>query len=76
MTHEPTMFQHLKAGHDTNGNPRRCFVILDNTGTVLDVIDEGYAGRPLWLRDLVELPNVTVSAGEYRSFLKMAAKVA
>ena len=36
---------HLDAGHDTNGNPRRVFVLLDEKG-IHDVIDEGYRGTP------------------------------
>ena len=33
----------LDAGHDTNGNPQRIFVILDAEGIVA-TYDEGYAG--------------------------------
>jgi hypothetical protein len=35
---------HINAGNDTNGNPRRGFIIVDSQGTAIDFIDEGYAG--------------------------------
>lgn len=65
------VFQHVKAPNDTNGNPRRCFVIydLDSGRGITEVIDEGYSGRPIRLRDMYELANVNVSAREYRSFI-------
>lgn len=33
----------LNAGHDTNGNPRRVYVVLRD-GQLFDAIDEGYHG--------------------------------
>ena len=62
-------FQHLKAGHDSNGNPRRCFVGYDKKGNIAIVADEGYSGRPGWTNGVVELPSVNVSFSEYRAFL-------
>lgn len=35
---------HINAGHDTNGNPRRGWIIVDSQGAAIDFIDEGYAG--------------------------------
>lgn len=36
---------HLCAKNDVNGNPRRCFVVLDARGRTVETIDEGYAGE-------------------------------
>lgn len=35
---------HLSAGKDTNGNPRRCFVLTHALDGYLDATDEGYEG--------------------------------
>ena len=70
---QPTMYQRWKAPNDTNGNPRRVFLVFDAEGNVLDVIDEGYAGRPGWLRGLIQLPDVHCFAHEYRDWLRQAA---
>jgi hypothetical protein len=35
---------HINAGNDTNGNPRRGWIIVDSQGTAIDFIDEGYSG--------------------------------
>jgi hypothetical protein len=34
---------HLRAPNDTNGNPRRIFVQINN-GAIIDTADEGYRG--------------------------------
>jgi hypothetical protein len=34
----------LCAKNDNNGNPRRIFVVLDATGSIVDTIMEGYEG--------------------------------
>ena len=42
---------HLVAKNDTNGNPRRCYLVIDpETATVIEAIDEGYQGRAAWKR--------------------------
>ena len=77
MTNErvaPMAWQHLNAGNDTNGNPRRVFVVYAMSGNILDVIDEGYAGTPRWLRDLPQLPGFIIKPSEYKQLLKLAAK--
>ena len=35
---------HLDSGQDTNGNPKRCFVIYNAAGDYVDAVDEGYEG--------------------------------
>lgn len=71
----PFMFQRLRARNDINGNPRRCFVVMDGRGAILDVIDEGYGGWPRECRGLIELPEINVSAKEYASFLKFKGRL-
>lgn len=71
--HIPHLYQRFNAGNDTNGNPRRVFVVYSSGGTVLDTIDEGYAGAPQWVRQLHQLPDVRCSVSEYRDWLKMGA---
>jgi hypothetical protein len=39
--------QRYCARNDTNGNPRRVFVIRDEAGVIVATADEGYAGRPV-----------------------------
>lgn len=34
----------LCAKNDSNGNPRRCYVLLDSDGAVVCAVDEGYEG--------------------------------
>lgn len=46
-----TTVLHLCTKNDTNGNPRRVYVGLDEQGHVLRTEDEGYAGAPDWVRD-------------------------
>lgn len=42
------LIQHLNAGNDTNGNPRRCFLVYNDQGTTVECIDEGYRGEAAW----------------------------
>ncbi len=65
-----TMFQRLNAGHDTNGNPRRVFVLLDYNGDIVHTIDEGFSGTPKECKGLLELPSLDISAGLYRKLLR------
>lgn len=67
---QPKFYQHLRAENDRNGNPRRLFAVYDNNGDVVDLIDEGYAGEPRWLRELKQLPSVNIVNAEYRSWLR------
>jgi hypothetical protein len=72
--HSPWMYQHLRANNDVNGNPRRCFVIYDYDANIIDVIDEGYVGRPKWVSALRQLATLDIGVSEYKNLLKMAAK--
>lgn len=72
----PTMYQHLRADNDRNGNPRRLFLILTHDGGVADIIDEGYMGKGAmnaypW-HDMTELPSIDITTAEYRSMVRNA----
>lgn len=79
-----TMFvQWIKAPNDSNGNPRRAFVIYaihedDYSGytVIVDVIDDGYQGQPQWVRKLPHADSVKVSVAEYKRYLKYSAVTA
>lgn len=67
--------QHLDAGHDVNGNPRRAFVVHDLTQeTPPRAFDEGYFGRYVLpaevLDDSTDLGAVKVSPKVYRATLR------
>jgi hypothetical protein len=47
---------HLDAGRDTNGNPRRIFVVFDSKAEVIDAIDEGYQGSGGVIRKYGKIP--------------------
>lgn len=60
-------YQHMKAPQDVNGNPRRLFMVYE--GRDFYAIDEGYNGRPAFLRDYTELMPVEISVRDYRHLL-------
>lgn len=69
-TKQAYMYQHLSAGSDANGNPRRVFIIMDANGNILKAIDEEYKGLPAECKGLVQLPQFEVSVREYKILLK------
>lgn len=70
----------LDAGHDTNGNPRRVFVVLDKDSDVLAAVDEGYAGSHAleeWIPGALgsrlrraNYPTFATTGAEYRGLLR------
>lgn len=70
----------VNAGHDTNGNPRRGWMITScQKGDVLDFIDEGYRGSSILRREhprAVEGPELRVTPGEYQDLKRTAEKAA
>ena len=66
--------QHLSAPNDSNGNPRRLYLVTNLHENRSAAFDEGYIGRhavPEWLWDMgYHLPGLNVSASEYRDLLK------
>jgi hypothetical protein len=71
----PTLVLYLGAKNDRNGNPRRCFAVLDQDASPIEVIDEGYAGfAALWPRGYESLPRterILTTPAEYRLLLKL-----
>ena len=65
----PTMYQHLRAPNDRNGNPRRLWAFYTGAGMVDHVIDEGYGGRPQEAQGLAELPAINIAPSEYRAWI-------
>lgn len=65
----------LNAGHDRNGNPRRCFVVIRNCSGIVKVYDEGYRGINAITnhhhRQAFGGIEFNVSAGDYRNMLRM-----
>lgn len=68
----------INAGNDTNGNPRRGWVILDTVNghtKVVGFCDEGYKGigavtEKGFTRSLADAPEFKVSVSEYRDLLR------
>jgi len=66
------MFQHIKAKNDANGNPQRLFIEYNISGEVVNVIDEEYNGMPKRFFNIVQLPSINISVGEYKEWKKWA----
>lgn len=70
----------INAGHDTNGNPRRGWLIVDAmSGNQIDFVDEGYrgwAGLKHDYPDVVEGPELVVTPGEYRDQVRFGREQA
>lgn len=70
--------QHLKAPNDSNGNPRRLWAVYGSySGNLVELIEEGYAGRPDACNkrlnpDVVEVLEVNITVGEYNVWKKYA----
>jgi len=69
---------HLNAGHDTCGNPRRCYVCIGRDGQINNVVDEGFDGlAALWseypeLKDNPIYPVVLdTTPAEYRRLCRL-----
>ncbi|HEY5606258.1 MAG TPA: hypothetical protein VIL45_07045 [Thermoplasmata archaeon] len=69
----------LDAGHDRNGNPRRCYLLLSGEGEILAVANEGYRGSGA-IPDSWNLPSghrrtigvtLATTPAEYRELVKL-----
>jgi hypothetical protein len=63
---------YLKGPNDRNGNPVRCYLILDNDGDAVDAVDEGYAGHGALKRDYPDVKigaTIATTAAEVRGWL-------
>jgi hypothetical protein len=72
------VMQHLNAPNDVNGNPRRLYYVLDLSTKEEMVYDGGYVGFmgiPEHIRtNFFALPDMKISASEYKRFLKELGK--
>lgn len=70
----------VNAGHNTNGNPRRGWMITSCTkGEMIDFVDEGYYGSSILRKEYpraVEGPELRVTPGEYLDLKRTAEKAA
>ena len=67
------MLIHLAAPNDNNGNPRRCFVLFNDSGVAIAAYPEGYEGRqclPEHLRKTLA-PTINVSPREFKSWASL-----
>ena len=64
----------LAAPNDTNGNPRRCYVLFNENGIAVNAWDEGYSGCAALPEHLQKTPRpvIQVSATEYKRWLAIA----
>lgn len=69
-------FQHVKTTNDTNGNPRRSFLVFDESMNLLSIIEEGYQGNSAMqaefpnYHELKELYSINVQPKEYKRLTK------
>lgn len=74
---------HLDAGHDSNGNPQRLFVVLNNGFGTEAVVEEGYRGEGN-IKDrfakgdtwpyIYYVGQYKITKGQYRQTIKDAKK--
>lgn len=67
----------IRAVNDSNGNPRRGWIVLDKSGTKLGFVDHAYRGWGALKRaypDVVELYSVDVKPSVYREELRDAER--
>lgn len=67
---------YIDAGHTGSGNPKRGWIIADDSGTFTDFVDEGYDGRAaLRMRGYGGVPDtrrIEVKPSVYRDLLKQS----
>lgn len=67
---------YIDAGNNVNGNPRRGWIIADDSGVFTDFVDEGYEGRSaLRTKGYGGIPDtrrIEVKPSVYRDLLKQS----
>ena len=68
------MIKHFCASNDLNGNPQRCYVLVDDSGQSLAVWDEGYKGSDsvpgVWRKEAYSALRSEITTKEYKRLLK------
>jgi hypothetical protein len=70
----PAFFQHVKTTNDTNGNPRRLYMVYAAGAEIIGVIEEGYGGKPQSLRNVAEIIPLHITPNEYREVKNWAKR--
>jgi hypothetical protein len=68
---------HFNAGNNTNGNPRRVFVVVNTQGEVVGAYDEGYRGEASVTQHFPGIAVVgrfNITPAQYRELLKEHGK--
>lgn len=81
LNRDQALVQHICTTNDTNGNPRRLWLVITSKGTV--ALDEGYEGAHVYVKYLqsidkttfdsapiMHLPTIEVKPAEYKRLLK------
>lgn len=76
MSYRPAVVLHLCAPNDTNGNPRRVFVTIDDDGLITGRYDEGYLGSSAVPQPYQKVPRhtIAVSGAEYARTVKFSPR--
>jgi hypothetical protein len=68
------MIKHFCAANDVNGNPQRCYVLVDEDGRNLAAWDEGYLGHhavpEYWRKAANDAERMNCSMRWYRKMLR------
>jgi len=63
---------HLRGPNDRNGNPVRCYLILDNDGDAVDAVDEEYKSHGALKRNYPDVKigvSIETTSAEVRGWL-------
>ena len=68
------MIRYYCAANDGNGNPQRCYVLVNPDGQEVAVWDEGYLGNDsvpgIWRREAYAAERIPCSMSYYRKLLR------
>jgi len=67
---KPVVAVYIDAGRDRNGNPRRGWIVYDETGRVDHFVDEGYRGSAARPTGVPDMEALKITPGEYRRLKK------
>lgn len=70
MDEQPFIKQDINTSPDVNGNSRKCRIIYNAKGQVIDVLRWDY-GYPIWTDRLFSLPSLRVGPTQYRMVLNL-----
>lgn len=69
-----TKIEHYCANNDKNGNPQRCYVLINPEGDQVAAWDEGYLGSDavpgIWRRMAYDADRINVSVKDYKRLLR------